>query len=81
MEFEDLNNSVLGWEVVSILVPQHYGIDKANHIVLDFGKKIDNVSVVGYYFFYPQFRCPQRCLQKIRLINDIKILLIQRIHS
>jgi hypothetical protein len=81
MDFEYLNDCVMDWEVCSILVPQHYGIDRANQIVLDLGKKIDNVNLVGYYFFYPQFRCPTRCLQKIKLLGDIKILLIKRIHS
>ena len=81
MDFEYLNDCVMGWEVCSILIPSHYGIDRANQIVLDLGKKIDNVNLVGYYYFYPQFRCPARCLQKIKLLGDIKILLIKRIHS
>ena len=79
MDFEDLNNSVLDWEVCSILVPQYYGIDQANQAVLQLGKKINKVSLVGYYYFYPQFRCPARCLQKVKLINDIKLLLVKRL--
>jgi hypothetical protein len=81
MDFEDLNNSVLDWEVCSILVPQYYGIDQANQAVLQLGKKINKVSLVGYYYFYPQFRCNTRCLQKVKLINDIKLLLVKRLYS
>lgn len=81
MDFEDLCDFVLDWEVCSIMIPQHYGSKRADEIVLQMGKKIDNVSVVGYYYFYPQFRCNTRCLQKIKLIGDIKLLLVKRLYS
>ena len=81
MDWNDLNDCVMDWKVCSILIPIPYGLEQANQAVLQMGKKINRVSVLGDYFFYPQFRCPDRCLKKTRLINDIKILLVKRLYS
>ena len=79
MDFEYLNDCVLDWEVCSILVPLSYGLQTANEIVLQLNKKINKVSVLNDYFFYPQFKCPIRCLRKIKMLNDIKVLQIKRL--
>jgi hypothetical protein len=61
------------------MIPISYGIEYANEIVLNLNKKIDNAFIMGMYFVYQQFRCPTNCLKKIRLIGDIKILLVKSI--
>jgi len=74
-----LNDYVLDYRVCSIMVPISYGIKYANEIVLSLNKKIDNVFELGIYFVYSQFRCPMNCLKKIRLVGDVKVLLIKRL--
>jgi hypothetical protein len=74
-----LNDYVMDYRVCSILVPTTYGIEYANQLVLQLNKKIDGVFEMGIYFVYSQFKCPEKCLKKIRLLGDVKILLIKRL--
>lgn len=68
------------FETQSILVPIYYGRDQADEAVIQMGKKITHVRIVGNYLAYQQFKCPTRCLRKVVLVNDIKILQVQALY-
>lgn len=76
---ELLNDYVMDYRICSIMIPITYGIEYANEIIVNLNKKIDNVFIMGVYFVYQQFRCPEHCLKKIRLLGDIKILLVKQL--
>ena len=62
------------FETCSILVPIRYPKEEADTIILQMGKRIDKMIVVGEWYNYRQFKPPQRCLKKIQLVGDIKLL-------
>ncbi len=62
------------FETCSIFIPIRYPQEEADTIVLQMGKRIDKMVIVGSFYNYRQFRQPPRCLKKIILMGDIKIL-------
>lgn len=62
------------FETCSILIPIKYTKEEADTIILQMGKKIDKMIIVGEFYNYRQFKPPIHCLKKIQLVGSIRIL-------
>ena len=62
--------------VQSILVPIYYGREQADLAVSQMGKSTARCQPVGVYFCYTQFKTPCKSRVRIRMIDDLKIILV-----
>ena len=62
--------------VHSILVPIYYGREQADLAVEQMKKSNKKITIVGGYFCYTQFKMPPTSRVRIRMINDLKIILV-----
>jgi hypothetical protein len=67
------------WEVYAVMVPTYYGITQAKQAVIQMDKKTNDMSVIGDYISFRQFKLPNRFLRETKMIGEIKLLLIKRI--
>lgn len=67
------------WEVYTVMIPAYYGKRQADEAVLQMDKKINNATLIGDHISYKQFRLPNRFIRDVKMIGDIKLLLIKRV--